>query len=330
MKILQIIPGLEQGGAEIHLINLANELFKRGHEIIVAHSGGSLEKNLYDGIKISHLPVDRKNLFTGLYSAFKLENLNVDLIHVHSRVPAWIAWIVSSRKKIKWLMTAHAMYSLNAGIIPLKHADGVICVSEAVKNHLAGRISDLNTVIPNGIKIPDKKNSQPQNNIFLSVGRLTRLKCIDVALKALAQLKNYEWQYNIIGDGPQLNELKNLADELKISDRVKFHGAQNKNYVENLMLNSSCLLFPSNSEGMGLVVLEALSVGLPVIASDLEALRSISRGNLIEPENISKWKTAIENFILNRVSSDLDSKNIISIEQMTDLTEEFYKKVLAR
>ena len=91
MKILYIIPGLEQGGAEMHVINLANEMQKLGHEILIATTGGKLENLLNPNIKIIHAHVERKNFITGIYAAFKLSRLNPDIIHAHSRVPAWIS-----------------------------------------------------------------------------------------------------------------------------------------------------------------------------------------------------------------------------------------------
>ena len=335
MRILYIIPALEQGGAETHLINLANEISKLGHDVTIASTGGSLEKNLSPEIKLIHAQVERKNLFTGIYAAIKLSRYEFDIIHAHSRVPAWISWIISGirRRRVKWLMTAHAMYSLNFGIEPFKHADGVICVSEAVKSHLKNYLPDNVIVIPNGIKISGVKNSPSNENKFLFVGRLTRLKKVDVILNALSGLKNFDWSLNIIGDGAQRNELENLSRELEINDRVKFLGGMQKSDVENYMSNSDCLLFPSSSEGMGLAVLEAVSMKLPVIASDIEALREISSkelsSGLIEAGNVEKWREAIKNFILEKKSSEFNPDCIISISEMAARTEDFYKKLIS-
>ena len=139
MRIAYIIPGFDEGGAEIHVLNLIRELSGH-HEITLISCGGRLEAELPENVKIIHLPVERKNLFTGIYCAMKIIQLNKkfqwEIIHVHSRVPAWVAWLASTRIKAPWLMTAHSLYSLNAGLIPLKHADGAICISQAVRSHL--------------------------------------------------------------------------------------------------------------------------------------------------------------------------------------------------
>ena len=328
MKILYIIPGLEQGGAEMHVINLANEMQKLGHEILIATTGGKLENLLNPNIKIIHAQVERKNFITGIYAAFKLSRLNPDIIHAHSRVPAWIAYFAKKfNPRLKWLMTAHAMYSLNFGIWPFKKANGVICVSDAVKNYLAGRIPENSITIYNGIKITGEQNIPPCKNKFLFVGRLTRLKNVDVVIKAFANLKNYEWQFEIIGDGSQMDTLKNLTNELNLQDRIKFLGALDNNSVIQNMLRSDCLIFPSSSEGMGLAVLEALSVNLPVIASDINALREISTGNLIQVGDVEAWKNALENFMLNKISSTFKNNCVISISEMAKQTEAFYNSI---
>ena len=149
MKILHIVPEFEEGGVERYVLQLCLEQVKNGYEVMLATAGGKLEKFLSGPVKILHLPVQRKNLFTGLYCVMKISKLHdLNLIHVHSRVPAWIAWLISSLTKIKWVMTAHAKYSLNVGLNPLKHADGLICVSDYVREHLK------NYQPPNTITIP--------------------------------------------------------------------------------------------------------------------------------------------------------------------------------
>ena len=286
-------------------------------------------------MNVIHLPVQRKNIFTGIHCIRTLAKIHDwDIIHAHSRVPAWIAWRISIITKISWVRTAHAPYSLNIGIKPFIHADGVICVSEAVRKHLKNYLPDDVITIPNGINISGLINSRACENKcenkFLFVGRLTRLKNVDVILNALSGLKNYEWSLKIIGDGAQRNELENLSCELEINDRVEFLGGRSKSDVENCMLNSDCLLFPSRPEGMGLAVLEALSVKLPVIASDIEALREISSGGLIEAGNITAWREAVKNFMTDKRASKFNSDCVISISEMAERTEEFYKKIMSR
>ena len=336
LKILYIIPGFDEGGAEIHVLNLIREMKSFGHEITLISSGGRLENELPDGVNIIHMPVYSKNPARIISCALKISDLSKkfhwDIIHAHSRVPAWIARLVSKKTGIKWLMTAHALYSLNFGITPFRHADGLICISKAVENHLSNYLPDNSIIIPNGITLPKLKHKDFEHDgktiKFLTVGRLSGLKGIDVALKALSKLKNYNWTLDVVGEGPKRKELEDLSDNLGISGRVKFHGDKERFEVEHFMAVSSCMLFPSFSEGMGLAVLEALSVGLPVIASDLEALQEISEGQLVPSGNVEAWRDAIKKFIENGKSSPLNSENIITVHDMAVQIEGYYKKLL--
>lgn len=331
MKILYILPGFDEGGAEFHVLHLIRELAGKGHTITLASGGGKLERELPEGVSVIHLPVWRKNVVTILYSAVRLARLSKvfhwDIIHAHSRVPAWAAWIVSKLTRTPWLMTAHSIYSHNPGLIPLKHADGLICVSEAVKHNLsdAGCLPERATIIPNGITPPKFTHMYSGEAVrFLFVGRLTRLKGLDVVLQALSELCSYVWTLDVLGEGSQRAELEELSEGLGLHERVHFRGAVSNDNVGEFMSESSCLLFPSHSEGMGLVVLEALSIGLPVIASDLEALREFAEGELVPAGDSEKWREAIRAFLDSGTASPLTPDKIITVKEMACRTEKFY------
>lgn len=330
MKILHIVPEFEEGGVERYVLELCREQTDSGHEITLATAGGKLEKFLPGkNTTVIHLPVQRKNIFTVIYSAKRLiSRANWDIIHAHSRVPAFIAWIVSARTKIPWIMTAHAPYSLNFGIIPLKHAHGVICVSESVMSHLAGHLPPLSVTIPNGIRKPSAKwegKYFPDNRKFLYVGYLARRKGLDVALKALGNLKGYDWTLDIVGDGSQRGELEALVNELDIGGRIKFWGFRDD--TEQFMSRSSCLLFPSYQEGLPLTVNEALAVGIPVLASDIEPLRPLASGELIPPGDVSAWTEAIRRVIEGGGASPLSSESLTTFTETAKSTENFYRRI---
>lgn len=332
MRVLHLVPEFEEGGVERYVLQLAKEQLAQGHQVYLVTAGGKLESLLPPEIKVIHLPVHRKNLITGLYCVFRLaQNIKLwDLLHAHSRVPAWIAWWTSALTGLPWVMTAHAMYSLNAGITPLKHSNGVICISDAVKQHLVKYLPEQTVTIPNGVRKPSlfwEGKGFPGNSRFLFVGRLTRLKGLDTALRALGGLKNRDWTLDVIGDGPQRTELENLIAELGLKERIVFHGFRDD--VEAWMARSSCLLFPSNQEGMGLVVLEALNVGLPVLASDLEPLRPFASGSLIPPGNVDAWRQAIEKVLDGEPASPLLAGRLPTFEETARGTEGFYKEVLS-
>ncbi len=332
MRILHLVPEFEEGGVERYVLQLAKEQVSHGLQVTLATAGGKLEPLLPREVEVLHLPVQRKNLFTGLYCVFCLaqKRSQWDILHAHSRVPAWIAWWTSALTGIPWIMTAHSIYSLNAGITPFKHANGVICISEPVKQHLTNYLPARTIIVPNGVRKPSRlwegKNNSGQPR-FLFVGRLTRLKGLDTVLRALAQLQDHPWTLDVIGDGPQRAEWETLTTELNLKERVAFHGFRDD--VEDWMIRSSCLLFPSHHEGMGLVVLEALNVGLPVLASDLEPLRPLASGPLIPPDDVDAWRKGIEKVLKCEGASPLSAEKLPTFADTARNTEEFYKEILA-
>jgi len=155
LKIAEILPEFHEGGVERHVLLLSNALAGMGHQVTVITAGGKLEEKLDPGVEIWRLPVHRKNPVTGLYSALKIagraKREEWDILHAHSRVPAWIAWWTASMAGIPWAVTAHARYSLNYGLRPIREADGAICVSLAVQEHLKGLLPKNSVVIRNGL-----------------------------------------------------------------------------------------------------------------------------------------------------------------------------------
>lgn len=108
-----------------------------------------------------------------------------------------------------------------------------------------------------------------------AVGRLVRKKGFDVLLDALGQDSNLVWKLCLIGDGPVMHELRALAVRLKISDSIQFQGKQNQEYVQRAMLASDLVIIPSRQEPFGMVALEAMAAGKPVIASNVGGLPEV-------------------------------------------------------
>ena len=331
MNILHIVPEFDEGGVERYVVQLCHEQVIHGHSITLATKGGHLEKYLPESVRVLHLPVHRKNLFTGLYSAHVLAKLPAfTVIHAHSRVPAWVAWRLSALTRTPWLMTAHAPYSLNAGLLPLRHADGVICVSEAVAHELSGYLPANTITIPNGVRKPKtfwQGSYFPENTRLLYVGYLSRRKGLNIALQALGNLKGYRWTLDVVGDGSQRGEFESLAESLGLSERVKFWGFRDD--AEDFMSRAACLVFPSFQEGLPLTVNEALAVGLPVLASDIEPLRPLADGELVRAGDVSAWTEAIRTVLDGGAASPLRADRLTSFEETAQRTEDFYRKILA-
>ena len=332
MRILHIVPEFEQGGVERYVIELSEIQVAHGHQVFLATAGGKMESQLHPEVRVIHLPVHRKNPITGLYCTFCLarKHKEWDIVHAHSRVPAWICWWTAALTNMPWIMTAHSTYSLNAGLAPLKHAPGVICVSETVRKHLAAYLSPRTITLTNGIRKPSRLwegKGFPEHPRFLFVGRLARPKGLDTALKALGGLKDRQWTLDVVGDGPQRAEWETLTAELGLQDRVTFHGFCED--VDAWMARSGCLLFTSFQEGMPLTVLEALAVGIPILASDMEQLLPLASGPLIPQRDVEAWRTNLAKFLDGGAASPLHADRLTTFEDVADQIEAFYREVLA-
>jgi len=172
----------------------------------------------------------------------------------------------------------------------MKYADVLICPSEEVKRELInyGFAKRKVVKIPNGVDITlfhpvidlQKENLRrrfnlPSRPIVIYVGRLESGKGLAVLLKAWQRvIKVKEGSYLlVVGDGSQKDNLINLAKELKITDSIRFTG-QVDNVNEYLQI-STIFIFPSFAEGMSNSLLEAMSCGIPVVASDIQENREV-------------------------------------------------------
>ncbi len=325
MKILHILPELQIGGVERHVIDLANELTARGHETMVVSAGGRMEEQLDKGVRILHLPVHKKNPFTGYYCARKIARVvreqRLEIIHAHSRVPAWIAMWASRMSGVPYVVTAHSVFNTKARWIykPYREAAKTICVSETVRQQMKDCFYDNTVVIINGVKKTDKKWNQINSvkNHFLFVGRITTLKGLQDVLEALPV--DLRWSLDVVGDGPQKEACREICIKRRIQDRVIFYGYRDD--VEQFMMNASCLLFPSHYEGLGLVAAQAALIGLPILASDIQAIVEIKgdHSGLIEPGSITAWQKALRNYILlEDIPSRFPTIRIPTLESMVD------------
>lgn len=126
---------------------------------------------------------------------------------------------------------------------------------------------------PCSFKIENK--SKLNSKTFLAVGRLEKVKGFDKLIEAFYYFskKNNEWNLKICGSGSEKNNLENLIDKYNLSDRIFIEPFSNN--IKNAYIDSNVFLFTSIKEGFGLVLLEAMEAGLPIIAFDLPCVHEI-------------------------------------------------------
>lgn len=160
-------------------------------------------------------------------------------------------------------------------LLMLKKADIVIAISKNVKDALVGMGIDSNKIkiIPVGIDIksfPIKRETKMNNPFTLiSTSYLLKRKNIDQIIKALKMLvdNNYKVRLLIVGDGPQKEDLVSLTKKLNLINHIDFFGFIDNSKIVDYYHKSHCFVSMSASESWGQVYLEAMSCGIPVVAS---------------------------------------------------------------
>ncbi len=337
MKIIQILPALEEGGVERHVLWLSEELASRGHALCVVSSGGRLVNALPGGVVHRTLPVEAKNPATALRSALKIASLikreGWNLLHAHSRVPAWIALAASSLAKCPYVVSAHGIFGNRKKIVylPYRKASRVLCVSRTVKEDMGECFGENSEVVRNGLPAPGKMWGGPAKETekrFLFIGRLTPLKGLQDVLEILPLLKG-EWRLDVVGDGPLFPTLSRRGMELNLSGRLFFHGFRND--TDEWLSRCSCLLFPSYSEGMPLTLARAVQMGVPLFASNIPSVAEMAdtRDGLLPPGNKEAWRKALQGFLDGKpFYSSFSARNIPSLGEMGDAVEKIYEEIL--
>lgn len=203
---------------------------------------------------------------------FYLRKLNSDVIITTRDVHNFLAshFTPSNIKKIAW---EHSHHNDNKRYIKklvnsCKKMDNLVLVSNNLAEFYKSYLGSKVLFIPNCIDAYHKDYSKLTEKNLIAVGRLSKEKGFDDLLKLYKKVSNKypDWKLNIIGDGMQKDYLLDLVKELKLSEKVVFHGYQNKDYINNMLKESSIYVMTSHTESFGIVLIEAMSYGIPCLS----------------------------------------------------------------
>lgn len=362
MKIVQLLPELNEGGVERGTVELNREFVKLGLESIVISNGGKQAKRIdFDGGKHIKFDVASKNPFTALWRVYKLrkllKELNPDVIHARSRVPAWLVYIANKTLHIPFVTTVHGFNSVNAYSKVMTYGDRVICVSNSIKEHIKrhyktpeekitviSRGIDLEKFNPNNINllfIDEFKKQYDLENKFIvaTVGRITQLKDLETFIRAIAIAKETipDIKGLIVGGTHKdkqnyFDSLKQLIHEMKLENKIIFTGSQDK-VAEIYTLSNVVVSASKKPESFGRSVAEAIAMNTPVIATNHGGVKDI----IIDDINGFLVDVGDELELTNKIilAKDLSfdgygyiGKNF-SLEQMVEKTLKVYKEVIS-
>lgn len=320
LTVVQLLPELEEGGVEGETVDLAIYLARNGHKSIVISGGGRLVRQLEEAgcIHVQWDYIGEKSLRCLQYilklKKFLLEQ-KVDILHLRSRLPAWIgylAWkLIPERQRPSLFTTFHGFYSVNSYSCIMTKGQTVAAVSETIREH----IQDNYKVDPRKLKLihggfdTDEFSIQsvdesrverlrikwlPQHKgqpVIVLPGRLTLWKGQDVLIDALARLNKYDFVSLLIGDTEESPSFtKKLRDRINtagLQDKVLLVGHCSDMPAALLLADIVVSASSTQPEAFGKVAIEAMAMGKPVIATahggSLETVIDGETGWLVPP-----------------------------------------------
>lgn len=277
-----------------------------------------------------------KRTIDKLYERFKF-----NVIHAHTAIPVGFASIFLSKKyHVPFVVTIHGQdfqYTIKKNkmcrknvLRVLKAANKIITVSNKLKNIIKQKyILAKTVVINNGINpeeyIINECVRLKGSHIMLSVSALIKTKGIDLNIKAVSKLVDIypHLVYYIIGDGEESKSLKKLVNDLNLNQNIVFLGRLPHSQVIKYM-SSRCDVFslPSWQEGFGIVYIEAMNNGIPVIGVKGQGIEDViedkRNGFLVEPHGVDDLV-----FTIDYILSHKDEASIIGQNGKSTVLKEF-------
>ncbi|WGZ91131.1 MAG: glycosyltransferase [Candidatus Thiocaldithrix dubininis] len=324
----------------------------------LTYNGGISANLKQDPWKFLLLPL----FFLGQWWALRkvLHHYNVDTIHTHWLIPQGLVaafTLLVYRKNIKLVCTSHGgdLFGLQGKISTflkrwvINHCHAITVVSQAMllkAKELTHNQYQAIHVIPMGTDLTHtfvpNPNIKRAANQLLFVGRLVEKKGLTYLLQALQQLQpNFpNLELIIAGSGPLKDQLIQQTQQLGIAHQVKFVGRLTHTELVMLYQTATLAVFPfiqtqdGDMEGLGLVMVEAMGCGCPVIASDLPAVRDVinhgDNGILVEPNNSRVLAVTIKDFFQFSIKNELiDSMTILKKFDWLNIVD-LYKNIIKK
>lgn len=375
MKILIVANGYptnKYGLNGIFEFDQAKALVKAGHEVIYAavdmrsmrrwRKWGfeSLQK---EGVKIESINIPCGKLANNIRDAIAIYALKQlwykirkkynkpDIVHAHFIHAGFITAKVFENEGIPLIMTEHYSgmnqiqidsHLYKIGYYTYKRMDLVIAVSSSLARNI-NRIFNINVkVIPNIVDLKHFKYSQKNNKessfSFISVGGLIPRKGMDILIEAfgIAFKNNKDVCLYIYGDGSDRKKLFNKIKDLTMENQIFLMGYSSREEISHKMAKCDCFVLASQLETFGVAYIEALAVGLPVIATKCSGPEDFihkENGILIPINDINSLEEALK-YVYSNISSynnEEISKEVtkrFSSEEIENRITQEYRKIL--
>jgi glycosyltransferase involved in cell wall biosynthesis len=361
LSIAMMIESVGLGGAEMVVLQLAEELRSRGHAVHpviplgpAGWLGGALVSNGFEPVRYSGRGMLNRVLVRDLTLALRARGVNA--IHSHEFVMAYYGTFVARRLGCPHVITLHADQHMTARWHKrvalrwsFRNSDAVVAVSKHTGAHLEERLAlraGAVKVVPNGIPsgagngalVRAEFGIRPDERMVLAVGSLVARKGHALLIDALARLEAARsvppWRLLIAGEGVERGRLEAQAGAAGLADRVHLLGHRHDG--ANLRDAADVFAMPSLWEGMPLAVLEAMFARRAIVASATsgipETLTNDVDALLVEPGSVDELATALRRLLgdeaLRRRLGDAAlarAEREFTIGAMTDAYERLYR-----
>lgn len=351
------------GGVENQIYYFSEQLVKLGYtvEVLCANEPPGVPNEIVKGFRVRRLSyafkIANTNITLGL--PWALWRTNTDVIHTHMPTPWSADWsaLISKLKGKPLVLTIHNdmdkadsfgkvliwIYVNTFFRLLLKRASKIIIVNTEWRTSFTQtrdifeQYAEKILSIPNGVDVdlfhPAVKKVNNSSILFVSVlDEHHRFKGFNYLLKAMVDIKKEipTIKLIVVGDGQLLKEYKEMATELDLNDSVEFHGKKNQQELVTYYQNTNAFVLPSiEIEGMPLVLLEAMSSGLPVVTTNVTGMASeiatYKAGLVIPPRDPKKLSDAITQLL-----KDDNLKEKMGINARNLAVEKYSWKMLAQ
>jgi glycosyltransferase involved in cell wall biosynthesis len=334
-------------GIGYYTYNLSKILIEKGHEVIVLtrSSNNKIQKQEMNGIKIIRAPFIPFYPFylyihgKSMNKIFKQLESDVDIVHIHSPLPSLI------KTNLPTLLTIHTpmltdyrlvkmqsfygiLSKISARIVSypqelkLINASDIITTStNSIANELKDHYLNGKKVIVTGngvdenIYLPGNKAIEKDKKYILFVGRMDREKGLFDLVESGKYIckKRSDVFFIIAGKGKDMQKVQNKVKKAGLQNKFIFMGQVEEDKLVKLYQNASIFVLPSYHEGLPTVLLEAMSCGLPVIATDVRGNRDLISNNengiIVRPRSPKKLADAIISLLDNEKTKEILGKN---------------------
>lgn len=317
-----------QGGVEVVVENLAVRMAREGNNVVVYNRNDPKFKQIkkYKEVNIKTVPTINKrglaaisaSFFASLFVSFR----KYDVVHIHAEGPAMFCWLPKLFGK-KVIVTVHGLnwqsgkWKKNLGSkaikfgerMAVKYADEIIVLNEKTKKYFSNEYSRKTVYIPNGVSKPkileaNIINNQwglRKDNYILFLSRIVPGKGVDKLIQAFKKISTAKKL--VIAGGPSdskeyFDKVRRLAEN---DPRIVFTGPVKDPILSELYSNSYVYVLPSNSEGMPLTLLEAMSYGNCTLVSDIPECSTVVEeyGKTFKTDDVDDLKENLQ-ILLNK------------------------------